>query len=177
MSILMMLAMGSKRALQPFSQTFNANGTWTRPAGVTVADISGYGSRGQDASMSSGYYYVTRTIYATRRSNGVREVVFTSSPEFRVGPSPGAYCDPVGNTPTDPVYSSNQTCYSISGAVGPSPTPATRGASASGLGKTFQGSLGNVPQTTTTFTAVPVTASSNPIVVPTGGTITISWLA
>jgi hypothetical protein len=54
-------------------------------------------------------------------------------------------------------------------------TPATTGASATGFGKTFPGGTGG-PATTTSFANVAVTGGSNySIVVPAGGSLTISY--
>lgn len=54
--------------------------------------------------------------------------------------------------------------------------PPTTGTAATGAGKTFPGSTGNVAQTPVTFTNVAVTpGASYNIVVPTGGSVTISY--
>lgn len=55
-------------------------------------------------------------------------------------------------------------------------SPATTGASATAFGLTFPGSTGNVAQTTTTFNNVAVTQGQQyQIVVPAGGSITITY--
>lgn len=179
MSILMLLAFGSKSAKKVFTATFTANGTWVCPAGVTAADISGYGARGTNAQSNRvNCYYRNQTIYATRRSDNLDDVI-PGNREFFIGVIPGpAYCTPYTSTPSDTRYSQNRTCYSYDDASYTNNTPASTGASATGLGKTMPGSYTNVQQTTTSFTGVVVTpGTSYPIVVPFGGTVTISWKA
>lgn len=168
-------ALAFSRRAQLVTKEFTANGTLAIPAGVSSANISGYGARGTNATSGSAIIRENRTIYATRRDNGVREVVFSDRYTVRYN-GQTAYCEPINITPTDPTYSSNQTCYAYDLYSETPPEPATRGASATGLGKTFPGSLGNVPQTATSFPNVPVTGgASYNIVVPAGGLVTVTY--
>jgi hypothetical protein len=146
------------------------------PASVNVVDMSGYGARGVNAQSGYSYYYEVRSTYGIRRSDGAAILLFTRDPEFRVGISPTGYCESPTPAPTDPEYSALYSCYGYQGQTTTPDQPATRGASATGIGKTFPGSLGNVAQTPTVFTNVAVTpGASYNIVVPTGGSVTISY--
>lgn len=170
-----LMALAFSRRAQLVTKEFTANGTLVVPGGVSSANISGYGARGQNATSGSAIIRENKTIYATRRDNGVREAVF-SDRYIVVYRGQQAYCDPINITPTDPTHSSNQTCYAYDLYSESPPEPATRGASATGLGKTFAGSLGNVQQTETSFANVPVTGgASYNIVVPAGGRITVTY--
>lgn len=171
---LLLALLGRKPELK--TETITASKTWTAPAGLAVVDVSGYGARGTNSSTRTvKRYYKTSTIYATRRSDGGTDT-FSGGTSIHDGNVPANYCDPFVSSPTDPKYSGNQTCYTHSDASYTETVPATTGASATAFGKTFPGSTGNVPQTTTTFTGVPVTGGANySIVVPTGGVVQISY--
>ncbi len=170
-----LMALAFSRRAQLVTVMFDKNGTLVVPAGVSSVNISGYGARGQNATSGSAIIRENKTIYATRRDNGVREAVF-SDRYIVIYRGQQAYCDPINITPTDPTHSSNQTCYAYDLYSESPPEPATRGASATGLGKTFPGSLGNVQQTETSFANVPVTGgASYNIVVPAGGLITVTY--
>ncbi len=182
MSILMMLALGGKKPLLPFSQVFTANGTWPCPAGLSMANISGYGARGTNGSPATPYYYEVTDTYGIRRSDGA-QILLNTRRVFRTGTPPGSgYCDPpVPVSPSDsnfPTYSSYIICYGYEGSGVLPAEPPTTGASSRGLGKVMPGSTGNTTPATTTFENVPVTGSTNySIVVPSGGRVTISWMA
>lgn len=181
MSILMRLAFGSKGAKRTFTQTFTANGTWVCPAGVSVADISGYGARGTNSS-SVPRYNRFRVGYYTKRSGGT-DVIRENPDIFSGGPPPPDYCDaPISIGPENPTYSSVQFCYEFRDASGF--IPATTGASstftpaAGGTARAFPGSTGNVQPATTTILNIPVTQGATyNIVIPTGGSITLTWKA
>lgn len=174
----MIFGQGGKAAYVPtqYTVSFTTSGTWVCPAGVSIVDAAGKGARGVNGQPASSYYYETKQIFATRRSDGVR-VLVSSDRVFKNGTPPhNGYCNPVVNSPTDPTYSSNQTCYAIDG-VGTFPaTSPTTGASSTGLGKSFPGSLGNNTVATTSFEDIPVTAgSSYTMTIATGGSITITY--
>lgn len=179
MSILMMLALGSKAPAQTFTQVFMANGTWTCPAGVSVADIEGYGARGADASSGTIQRYEVAEYIVLRRRDGGPDLTSPSRlPYYQFGSTPNDYCEPEVSTPSDPTYRSSQKCYVFSNASYSYNNPATTGASATGLGKTMPGSTGNVQPVITSFINVPVTPTTNnpyPINVPSGGRVTIKW--
>jgi hypothetical protein len=168
---MMMLAL---RGAQTKTQTFSSSGTWiARSSKVDVA--TGYGARGQNATSSQNWIYENKTIYATRRSDGARIAVSTSRYLVRFT-SQSAHCDPINNTPTDPDYSSNQTCYAYDGFFTVAGNPATAGAATTAFGKSFPGATGNVTPTPTTYANIDVSqGSSYPINVPLGGSLTITW--
>ena len=168
MSILMMLATGAKKPLQPFSQTFTSNGVWIGDA--SSVNMSGYGARGADATPAS---WTSQQVRNSHRRTGSFDSQGIGS-RSGVGAKPADYCGNLVQTPSDPVYDYYQDCEYFT-AVGGS--PATTGASATGLGRTFPGSLGNTTPAVTTFQNVPaVVGTSYNIVVPTGGSITLNWL-
>lgn len=164
------------------SQTFNSNATVTFPAGVFQVDMTGFGAKGADAtSVYRRRYKRDITYYGVRRSDGVTEVDFIQRDREVTGvmPSVGAYCDSPSPTSPSSEYSSTQTCYSNFVDTSYTDTnPATTGASATGLSRTFPGSTGNVAQTATQFSNVPVTAGTPyNLVIPSGGSITINYYA
>lgn len=163
------------------SQTFTQNGTVTFPAGVTSVDMSGYGARGANGSTGRVRQYKRDiTYYGVRKSDGATVVDFQQFGREVSGAMPSAaYCDPPVPTGPGSEYSSTQACYSNFVDTSYDYTnPPTTGASATGLGKTFPGSTGNVAQTPTGFAAVPVTpGTSYNLVVPSGGSLTINYYA
>lgn len=170
-----LFALIAGRRPQLVTVPFTANGVLVVPASVNAVDMSGFGARGTNASTGSPSINEIRTLYGTRRSTGVREIISESNSR-KPFTEQASYCNPENITPSDPIYSSNQTCFTYDQFLPGSSTPATRGASATGVGKTFLGSLGNVVQTPTVFTNVAVTpGASYNIVVPTGGSVTISY--
>lgn len=174
-----LFALITGRRPQLVTQTFTANGVLVVPASVNALNMSGYGPRGVNGSTSRVNQYKRDIIYyGVRKSDGATVVDFQQFGVTAQGSTPAfAYCDaPVSTGPTSE-YSSTQACYS--NFVDTSydfTTPPTTGASATGVGKTFPGSTGNVAQTPTVFTNVAVTpGASYNIVVPTGGSVTISY--
>lgn len=167
-----MFALLAGRRPQLVTQTFTANGVLVVPASVNAVDMTGFGARGQNAYEEEGYR--EDKYFNIRYRDGTIGQDTATDSEYGIGPPPAPYCGPWVNTPSDPNIEQLQTCY----AYYPSnyDVSATRGASATGIGKTFPGSLGNVAQTPTVFTNVAVTpGASYNIVVPTGGSVTISY--
>lgn len=173
----MALALG--RRPQLVTKTFTANGTLVVPAGVAAVNISGNGARGTNsAPVRIDQHKRDITYYGVRKSDGVTVVDFQQYGRETSGVNPVfAYCDPpLGTAPSSP-YSSTQACYSnfVDTSYNYTPPPTT-GAAATGLGKSFPGSTGDVAQTTTSFTNVPVTGgASYNIVVPAGGLVTVTY--
>lgn len=166
---------------RPVSQSFTANATITFPAGVTKVDMVGYGARGRAGSSGRiNKYKRDINYYGVRRSDGGTELDYTQRGVETSGVAPAfAYCDPPVGTAPNSEYSSTQACYS--NFVDTSynfNNPPTTGASATGLDRTFLGSTGDVAQTATSFTDVPVTSgTSYNLVIPAGGLITINYYA
>lgn len=163
------------RSTQPRSISFIGNATWPSPITGAIDSVRGYGARGTNATASENWIFENKTIYATRRSTGVRETVSTSRYAVRFN-SQSSYCDALNNTPSDPVYSSNQTCYAYDGFFTIAGNPATTGAPTTAFGKTFPGSTGNIQQTDVAYAGIQVVSGqSYQIIVPAGGSITINW--
>lgn len=171
--------------VRPTVQTFTSNGSVTVPTAARTVNLSGYGARGKDEYRQTDYEYVKRTTKnGTRRSDGGQQTISSTTGSRKAGRAPADYCDPPVSTPYDSVYSSTQTCYTHTEYRDSYTVPAGIGVSATALGKSFPGSLGNVQQSVTTFTAVDVATAGGTavtggtqfnVVVPTGGSITISY--
>lgn len=166
---------------RPVSQSFTANATVIFPAGVTSVDMTGYGARGTTSGpIRINQYKRDITYYGVRKSDGVTVVDYQQFGRETNGVNPVfAYCDPPLGTGPASEYSSTQACYSnfVDTSYNYTPPPTT-GSAATGLGKTFPGSTGNVSQTQTSFLDVAVTAgTSYNLVIPAGGLITINYYA
>lgn len=173
MSLLMILAASSRRRLQPFSQVFNQNGPFIVPSGVTSVNMSGYGARGTDAGTVEVGGYNTSFTTTSYEANGNSNST-SGSLGFSYGPVPFDYCE---SGPGGGIYVYTVTCYYYSYEGRNEYRPATTGASATGLGRSFPGSTGNIAPPTTNFQNVAVTpGANNNIIVPSGGRITISWV-
>lgn len=175
MSVLMFLAASrKKRQPQPFSRTFTSNEQFIVPAGVTSVNMSGRGARGTDEGFIPIGGYNTAFTTTSYQSNGNSDTT-SGSLGFSAGPVPFDYCE---TGPGGGIYAYTVTCYYYTYEERQEYRPATTGAAATAIGRSFPGSTGNVTPATTTFSNVPVTAggSGYPIVVPSGGTITISWV-
>jgi hypothetical protein len=173
------VAMSSRR---PMSQKFTSNATVTFPAGTVQVDMTGNGGRGVNAkNVYRQQYKRDVTYYGKRRSDGATVVDFQQFDQEVSGPMPAttAYCDAPVPTGSQSEYSSTQACYTnFRDTSYNDVTPATTGASATGIGKTFPGSTGDVTPTPTSFANVPVTAlSPYNLVIPSGGSITINYYA
>lgn len=159
---------------QPVPVPFTSNGTFTTPFGVSKVDLSGKGAAGSPANPGTVVLSTFVQYTFTRRDGG--GVDFQSSTVSGHPYGDASYCDP--SAPFTPeenaTYSSYQACYyPQTDIVGNS--PATTGASTTGFGKTFPGGLGGAANTTT-FNSVTVTENTSyPIVVPTGGSLTITY--
>lgn len=161
-------ALAFSRRAQLVPVVFDKNGTLVVPAGVSSVGISGYGARGRDASTSD-RWRIQETTTRYFASGGAQVEVNTTRYS---SVSAGNYCDPRVTLPNGDQL---QNC-TISTRDGEYNSPATTGASATGLGKTFPGSYGNTTPAVTTFPSVPVTGgASYNIVVPAGGLITVTY--
>lgn len=166
------------------TQTFTSNATWVAPATTTrLETASGSGAAGTPPSGGTPDQHGWFTLFIDtfhRRDTG--EPVQTSSqgPNVMDGsPMPDNYCDPQQffTLEESSVYSDVTTCYShlsvtVAGTPGTAPTT---GANTTGFGQFFPGGTGGAASTVS-FTAVPVTPNTGyPIVVPSGGSLTITW--
>lgn len=156
--------------------------TFVVPYGVSSLDLTGYGAAGTPGTPGTpgqtGWHEVSITTFQ-RRDGGTDQTASTFPPVFDGSPKPDNYCDPTVTYTTDEstVYSSSTTCYSFFTDTQPGTpgTAATTGASTTAFGKTFPGGAGG-PASPTSFTNVTVTGgSSYSIVVPAGGSLTISY--
>lgn len=185
MSMMMLAFFSQKKAYVPttYTKTFTKNETLVMPVGVSVLDaVVGNGAPGKPAISGTVELY-THIVHSLFRRAGGIDYVEGDVPGWTgtgTGSGNGSdYCDPIvvypdpdhgGNT----VYYQELVCYYYRArTVGGS--PATTGASASGFGKVFPGGVGK-PATAVTYNNVAVTAlASYPVVVPAGGSITITY--
>ncbi len=174
MSFLMMLAASGARQLK--TATFTANGTFNVPASTfQIESASGYGARGTNGSVQESW---RRDIIITyfRRDGGPNHVISGGS-SSDTGPIPRSdYCDPATNYSFEesPTYFASQVCYEYVDTS--KNTPPKTGAPATAFGKTFPGSTGNVAPPVASYAGIAVTPSEPcPIVVPAGGSITITY--
>lgn len=170
---LLMMMFGFKAPVR--SVTYTGSVTWTAPADASHVDLSGYGAVGVDG-YDQYYYRVKTDTYAN--DGGVSDPTYLVSsstsgrnfynPDDQTVPSD--YCD-------DPIYGGSAytvTCYTH--LPGATHIGTTAGASSTGFGQSFPGSLGNTPQTVTTFTGIAITPSTAySLVIPSGGSITITY--
>jgi hypothetical protein len=159
------------RKRQPMSQPFTANGTWTAPLTTNSVSASGHGAPGSPSGSISGYNKTTITYKFYKDGSQTQNPVFNG---FFAGAVPANYCDTPVSTPSDPFVSSTMVCYVFEAAT--QGYSATTGAAATAFDNTFKGGTGGAAPTTT-FNNVPVTPGAPyNIVVPPGGSITITWL-
>lgn len=163
------------RRRQQVTQTFTGNATWPAPTTTSRIDTaSGYGRAGSPGTPSkTGWYRIVTTTYQRRDGQPQQDAV-QEAPVFDGSPKPGNYCDAPVQTPDSTVYYSYVQCYSYFSTT-QAGTPPTTGASTTAFGKTFPGGTGG-PASTTTFSNVIVTpGASYNIVVPSGGSLTITY--
>lgn len=159
------------------TRTFTSSQSFTVPFGVSnLVTASGDGADGNPGYYGPNGYQETITHNYTRRDgSGVDVVSGTLSPVYGE-PKPADYYEPhiTFSMSDSTVYSGDDIYHSFSTVPGVY-TPATTGPASTGFGKTFPGGVG-VPASTTSFTNVAVTGgSSYPLVVPSGGSITITY--
>lgn len=168
-----MMAMVSGRRAQLVTVTQTSNGTLTIPAGVSTVTVSGYGAPGQPARQESQEGYTYREVITIYPWNGAAPFTVNGGSGSGSGPAPSNYCD--GYVPPSGQENGNQVCYYFTGSATTITIPATTGAAASGIGKTFPGGVGG-PATPVAYSNVPVTpGASYPVTVPPGGSITITY--
>lgn len=167
-----LLALMLGRRAQLVTQTFTANATVPIPPGVSrLESIIGKGAAGRPGSPGSQTYFYETTIVFDLRGGGQEA---TSSSGSGSGPIPGPGGCTYTNTPSSQVYVGYTTCtfYTDTSDSGSSPTT---GASASGFGQTFVGGTGGAA-TPREVNNVPVTpGGSYNVIVPSGGSIVISY--
>lgn len=175
MGLMSILAACGGATLQ--TQTFTSNTTWVAPVSTAVLEsLTGQGGSGTPAYTVDGYHYFKyNRQYGQRRSDGVWEMIDEEITTHFAENVPADYCDPI-ITSGDVEYSAYQRCYDyISFGTDTQEVPATTGASTTGFGKTFVGGTGGAA-TPVTYNNVAVTSgASYSLVIPSGGSITITY--
>lgn len=176
MSVMLMLAAcGGGQALT--TKTYTTSQAVVIPAGVSnLVLVSGQGAAGTPSGTQYVALYSRNTkTYNVRNDIGGQVVVGDQGTDFFYGATPADYCDPATEYMQNGVKNVTQTCYFFKDASYYDTTPATTGAAATGFGKTFPGGVGG-PASAQSFSDVAVVAGqSYNIVVPAGGSITISY--
>ncbi|GEM_PF-3957237 len=171
-------ALAFSRRAQLVTREFTANATVSIPVGTSrLESIVGKGAGGSPGYTQEGYSYrVTAESQQRRRSTGVWEVAASiSNSGFSVG-YPSSGCGPAISTPGDPTFDAVRSCsYYSNIRADTNEVPPSTGASAIGFGQTFVGGTGG-PASTREVKNVAVTpGGSYQVVVPSGGSITISY--
>jgi hypothetical protein len=158
---------------QQVTQTFTANATWPAPLTTNRIDSAvGKGGAGspQTSTRVAAYKKETRTYRYYGFSGDT--VLVSSQTDYYGGVTPSDYCD-AQSTPTADGYTYK--CYVFTDASFFDVTPATTGPSTTAFGQTFPGGTGG-PASNTTVTNVAITpGASYNIVVPAGGSLTITY--
>lgn len=161
-----MMAMIRQR--QRVSQTFTANDTWIAPSTtIRLESLTGKGQDGTPAVWTGNYYTVKRTIYTFGGAFVSESYEFVGT---YPGHAPANYCDP--QQPYTAIgIDAKQDCYINQDETAGN----TDGANTTGFGYTFAGGI-EVPATPSTYNNVTVTPNTSyPLVVPSGGSITITY--
>lgn len=177
---LMALVLGRRRELIKLPP-FLASATVPIPQGVSrLESIVGKGAAGSPGTPGTpgrnGYTVTTNTAY--RRRDGKPDDIILGSPSSPIpGPVPADYCEETAIPISESVvYYSMFRCYNYDYKFVPgTEIPPTTGASATGFGQTFVGGTGG-PATAREVKNVAVTpGGSYQVVVPSGGSIAISY--
>ena len=167
MSLMMLAACGGST---PVTQTFNSSQTWVAPASIaSVATLTGKGGTGYPGGDWEGTH--THYTYTTRYYNGaqVGSRVFGYVGSFP-GRRPANYCDPLQEDVSINT-THNQVCHYFYDNT----EDTTTGGTTTALGKSFAGGVG-APATPATHNDVAVTpGGSYPLVIPAGGSISITY--
>lgn len=174
----LVVILGHKR--QQVTQTFSANASWTAP--ITTSSINTASGKGADGTPGTPGSYgpapqeMVITHYYRRRDGGPDDVTSSTVPTSWTGPTPDGTSETTA-LPDSTVYyeETTITVYTYGDAPYYPGTAATTGASATAFGKTFPGGTGGAASTTT-FSNIPITPGATySIVVPSGGSITITY--
>lgn len=181
MSVLMLLALGKKPYVPPLTtRTFTTSQSVIIPDGVTVLEsVKGKGAAGKPATSGTTTFStrIVTTLY--RRDVGTDVVTENANGWIGANGATGTgsgqdYCEPMQQTNSSTVYYQSQKCFYYTRTTS-SGTSATVGASATGFNKVFPGGSGG-PATEVSFANVAVTPKqSYPLVIPSGGSITITY--
>lgn len=155
---------------------FTANATFVAPTTTSsLATLTGQGAAGTPASSydQPTWQQVVNTTYQ-KRAGGTDET--NSFGSINDGAPPRAnYCDAFVSTPDNLTYSGYTTCYYYLVNSRTVTIPATTGASTTAFGKTFAGGTGGAA-TPVTYNNVALTpGQSYGLVVPTGGSVSITY--
>jgi hypothetical protein len=177
-SILLALA-ASGGGVPPVSVTYTSSQTVTIPAGVTnLVSVSGKGGTGSPASSGSYLEYAkVDKRYTMHMDQGGTITTETFGTTYRYGyPTPADYCDPTEYYEVSPgVQNATQMCHYFTDMSSSYYNPPTTGGNTTGFGQTFAGGYGGPAQAQTVSNVGVTPGGQYPIVVPSGGSITISY--
>lgn len=157
------------------TETFASSRTWVAP--LTTSKIESMTGEGADGTTTTDYYIESYVYYQYRRDGG--PVLYTSDPEY-TGRSvstagavaPDGFCLAYESGEWGILGNERATCYTFNKT---GETISTTGASTTGFGQTFAGGIG-VTATPSTVTNVTITAgASYSLVIPSGGSLSITY--
>lgn len=165
---LMLLAFGVR---QKVVETITSSRTWIAPAKTTaLVTLAGIGQDGTPyVEGQQGYDTYSTDVYYPPNNGAPQYGPLTFVSTTYDATPPGGYCTGTQNQDG----SRNETCYSF--VIFDTSQPATTGANTTGFDKTFAGGAG-VPAVPATYSNVPVTPNASySLVVPTGGSLTLTY--
>ena len=175
----MALALGRRREL--VTKTFTKNAAVPIPQGVSrLESIVGKGAAGSPGTPGTpgqaGYTVTTNTAYR-RRDNKPDDIILGSPSPPIPSPVPSDYCEeraiPISESV---VYYSMFRCYQFDYKFVPGTgTNPTTGAAATGFGQTFAGGYGGAATPREVKNVAVTPGGSYQVVVPSGGSIVISY--
>lgn len=164
----MMALIGKQKKL--VVQAFSSNATWSAPSSVRlITSLTGVGQNGTPEVVGAwGYTTVITVKFYDQQGNVIGSQVSDLGRTYFQAP-PASYCT------TEPAQggATKETCWAYT--YFDDTEPATTGADSVGFGRVFPGGVG-APATPSTYSNVTVVpGQSYSIVVPPGGSVTISY--
>lgn len=158
------------RRRQQIVLPFAASTTWTAPVTTSRIDKAiGKGADGAPAQGSWGYQLTVQTLYYNKQGQQDGSATTTYDPVYRRSPPQGDYCTGTQNSDG----SRSETCYYYNEFD--DYTPATTGAPTTAFGQTFPGGAGKAATDTTINNIAITPGATYNIVVPPGGSLTITY--
>jgi hypothetical protein len=165
------------RRRQQVTRTFTANATWTAPVTTSRIDTAvGKGADGSTTTTTTNGWYSIITTTLHRRDGGTDQTASQTAGVFDGSPMPSNYCDPTVyyTIEQSTVYTDSTKCYTFY-ATSKTDTTTTTGASTTAFGKTFPGGVGGAASATSFSNVVITPGASYNIMVPPGGSLTITY--
>lgn len=163
---------------QLVTKTYTSSQTITIPLGVSrLEKLTGKGAAGTPGYTEEGYSYSVRATQERRlRSTGEWVETFSLNTSGFSTNYPTSGCGSSVSTPDNDTYSAIRSCsYYSSIRADTNYVAPTTGASTTGFGKTFPGGSGSAAELVTHNNVVVKPGDPYALVVPSGGSITITY--